>query len=78
MFERYAERQFYAREEPFSKASHYGYDPTYLDAEAPFALARSEGASEVGPYSIGVRMLNHGLWTEIAPRLDTFACCVTE
>jgi hypothetical protein len=83
LFDRYAERQFYAREEPFSKASAYGYDPAYLDEEALFALARSEGASEVGPYNVGVCMLNHGLWTEIAKRSDKllsyvlrFAACM--
>src|SRR5216110_502505 len=31
LFARYSDRHFYAREEPASKASHYGYDPTYLD-----------------------------------------------
>jgi len=71
LFERYAERQFYAREEPLSKASHYGYDPSYVDEEVLFAIARDEGASEVGPYNIGVSMLNHGLWTEIAARRET-------
>ena len=72
MFERYSERQFYAREEPASKASHYGYDPFYVDEDALFRLARREGAVEVNPYNIGVCVLNHGLWTEIAKRSDTF------
>jgi hypothetical protein len=71
LFDGYAERQFYAREEPLSKASHYGYDPSYVDEEALFAIARAEGASEVGPYNIGVSMLNHGLWTELAARSET-------
>ena len=72
LFERYSERQFYAREEPASKASHYGYDPFYVDEDALFTLARREGAGEVNPYNIGVCMLNHGLWTEIAKRSDKF------
>jgi len=72
LFERYSERQFYAREEPASKASHYGYNPSYLDEDALFALARREGASEVNPYNIGVCVLNHGLWTEIAKKSDKF------
>jgi hypothetical protein len=71
LFERYAGRHYYAREEPLSKASHYTYDPSYVDEEALFAIARSEGASEVCPYNIGVSMLNHGLWTEIAARSET-------
>jgi len=42
LFERYSERQFYAREEPASKASHYSYDPSYVDEDALFRLARRE------------------------------------
>jgi hypothetical protein len=72
LFERYSERQFYAREEPSSKASHYGYNPSYVDEDALFKLARREGADEVNPYNIGVCVLNHGLWTEIAKRSDKF------
>jgi len=72
LFERYSERQFYAREEPSSKASHYGYDPTYLDEDALFALAGRAGAAAVNPYNIGVSLLNHNLWTEIAKRSDRF------
>ncbi|MCI0557724.1 MAG: hypothetical protein MN733_04460 [Nitrososphaera sp.] len=72
LFERYSERQFYAREEPASKASHYGYDPFYIDEDALFTLARREGAVEVNPYNIGVCLLNQGLWTEIAKRSDKF------
>jgi len=71
LFDRYAERHFYAREEPLSKASHYGYDPTYLDEEALLDLARGEGASQFGPYNMGVSMFNHGVWTEIYARRET-------
>lgn len=72
LFEGYSERQFYAREEPASKASHYSYDPSYVDEDALFTLARREGAAEVNPYNIGVCVLNHGLWTEIATRSEKF------
>jgi hypothetical protein len=72
LFERYSERQFYAREEPSSKASHYGYDPTYVDENALFAIARREGGAWVNPYNIGVCVLNHGVWTEIAKRSEKF------
>ena len=72
LFERYTERQFYAREEPSSRASHYGYDQTYLDEDALFTLARREGAAVVNPYNIGISLVNHGLWTEIAKRSDKF------
>lgn len=72
LFERYAERHFYAREEPQSKASQYGYNPNYLDEDKFSALARREGAVAVKPYNIGVCMLNHGLWNEILKRTEMF------
>lgn len=72
LFEHYSERQFYAREEPLSKASHYSYDPSYVDEDALFTLARREGSAEVNPYNIGVCVLNHGIWTEIAARSEKF------
>ena len=72
LFERYSERHFFAREEPSSKASLYGYDPAYLDEDALFELARREGAAWINPYNIGVCVLNHNLWTEIAKRSDKF------
>lgn len=70
LFARYSECHFYAREEPSSKASPYGYDPTYLDEDALALLAQTEGAAWVNPYNIGVCVLNHGLWSEIAKRAE--------
>jgi len=68
LFERYADCHFYGREEPSSKASYYGYDANYVDEDKLFALARQVGAAAVNPCNIGVSMLNHGLWSEIAKR----------
>jgi hypothetical protein len=76
LFDCYSERQFYAREEPSSKASHYGYDPSYVDEDELFKLARREGAAEINPYNIGVCVLNHGVWTEIAKLCDKFLAYV--
>ena len=70
LFARYSDRHFYAREEPASKASHYGYDSTYLDESVLAAIAQSEGAGWVNPYNIGVCVLNHGIWSEIAKRVE--------
>ncbi len=72
LFDRYADCHYYGREEPSSKASHFGYDPHYLDEDQLFALARCEGAAPVGPYNIGVSLLNHGLWSEIGKRTEMF------
>src|SRR6185369_17243446 len=68
LFDRYADCHYYGSEEPSSKASHFGYDPHYLDEDKLFALARREGAVPVSPCNIGVSMLNHGLWSEVAKR----------
>lgn len=72
LFDRYADCHYYGREEPSSKASHFGYDPHYLDEEKLYALARREGATPMNPYNIGVSILNHGLWNEIAKRTTMF------
>lgn len=72
LFDRYSDCHFYGREEPASKASHYGYFPDYLNEDKLFALARREGAKQVNPYNIGVSVLNHGLWNEIAKRTEMF------
>ena len=68
LFDRYMECHYYGREEPSSKASHFGYDPQYLDEDKLFALARREGATPMSPCNIGISMLNHGLWSEVAQR----------
>ena len=68
LFDAYADCHYYGREEPSSRASHYGYDANYLDEDKLFALARLVGAAPINPYNIGVSMLNHGLWNEIAKR----------
>jgi len=72
LFRTYTEKDFYAREEPASRASHYGYDPHYLDEDALSRVVESEGAIAIDPCNIGVCILNHGLWREIARRTDTF------
>lgn len=76
LFDRYSDCHFYGREEPSSKASHYGYRPHYLDEEQLVALARREGAVIVNPYNIGVSLLNHGLWSEMAKRTGMFLAYV--
>jgi len=72
LFGTYTERDFYAREEPSSRASHYGYDPSYLDEDALRGVVQREGAAVIHPCNIGVCILNHGLWREIAGRTGTF------
>jgi len=72
LFRTYAKKKFYAREEPASRASHYGYDPNYLDEDALLGIAQREGVKAISPCNIGVCILNHGLWREISNRTDLF------
>jgi hypothetical protein len=72
LLDRYSDCDFYGREEPSSKASHFGYDADYLDEDKLFALARREGVTPLNPYNTGVSVLNHGLWSEIAKRTGLF------
>lgn len=72
LFQAYAKKMFYAREEPCSRASHYGYDPTYLDEDALAAVAQREGAIAINPFNTGVCVLNRGVWREISRRSDLF------
>jgi hypothetical protein len=66
LFDRYRECHFYAREEPNSRRSRYGYDPLYLDEDMLFGVARDEGCLSIPPYNAGVCMFNHGIWQAIA------------
>jgi len=72
LFDRYADCHYYGREEPSSRASHYGYNAEYLDEDKLFALAQHVGAAPVNPCNIGVSVLNHGLWNEVAKRTSLF------
>ncbi|MET0659960.1 MAG: hypothetical protein ABW110_17580 [Steroidobacteraceae bacterium] len=66
IFERYVELEWYAREEPCSRRSAYGYDPGYLDEDALADIARRERLEVVPPFNTGVMVLNHGLWLALA------------
>lgn len=72
LFRSYAENKFYGREEPCSRASHYGYDPSYLDEDALHRVAQQEGAQAIDPCNIGVCILNQGVWRELSRRSPLF------
>lgn len=65
LFARYTTHSFYAREEPSSRRSHYGYDADYIDEELLGDIAVREGLNVVAPYNTGVCLMNHGLWREL-------------
>ncbi len=55
-----------AREEPGSRRSHYGYDPTYLDEEALASLTAALGIRPIPPFNTGAVLLNELPWRSIA------------
>lgn len=61
LFERYADAQVYAREEPTCRRSHYGYDSAYVDEDALTRVAWSVGSQPPPPFNLGVVLLNHGI-----------------
>jgi hypothetical protein len=72
LFRKYRSHHFYAREEPWSRRSHYGYRPSYLDERLLAATAESEGLTFIPPYNTGVCMLNRGLWISLAEASGKF------
>jgi hypothetical protein len=72
LFRKYRSHHFYAREEPWSRRSHYGYRPSYLDERLLAATVESEGLTFIPPYNTGVCMLNRGLWMSLAQACSKF------
>jgi hypothetical protein len=66
LFDRYQESDWYAREEPNTRSSPYGYDPSYLDQATLSQHFRHEGVPEIPCYNTGVSLFNHGVWRSIA------------
>jgi hypothetical protein len=71
LFDRYAQHDCYAREEPYSPASPY-YDPDYVDAAALERLASLEGVRDLLTCNAGVLLMNHGLHRRLATALDLY------
>ncbi len=69
LFERYAEADCCAREEPTCARSHYGYDPGYVDESALAAIAASQGVRVPPPFNLGIVLWNQAAWRRV-PALD--------
>jgi hypothetical protein len=72
IFDRHTEHDLYAREEPFSQRSPYGYDPRHIDEKLLKEIARREGLRCVLPFNSGVCLLNHGVWHKLAAIRDAY------
>lgn len=62
LFRRYTSSDWYAREEPGSQRSHYGYNPLHIDERALAAIARAEGVRSIAPFNTGACLMNNGVW----------------
>ncbi len=65
LFDLYRSCDWYAREEPLSQRSHYGYDPAQVDEAGLSALCRHHDLRPVEPFNTGVCLFNHGLWHDL-------------
>jgi len=72
LLESHVGAQWYAREEPASSRSHYGYDARHVDEHALGAIARDEGLVPIPPYNTGVFLADAGLVATIAGLVDDF------
>jgi hypothetical protein len=65
LFEQNQESDWYAREEPMSRRSHYRYNPTHIDENLLGQIAQHEGLRRVAPFNSGVCLLNRDIWTSL-------------
>jgi hypothetical protein len=72
LLERYSGSGCYAREEPFSMRSAFGYDSAYIDESSLAALAHTEGARSISPFNIGVVIMDESTAAGIVARQDEF------
>ncbi len=66
LFRKYRSHDFYAREEPFSRRSHYGYRSSYLNEDSLAETCAAEGLAFIPPYNAGIFMLNRRTWRALA------------
>jgi hypothetical protein len=58
LFDNYAQADWYAREEPNSRRSQTGYDPSHIDEDELSNLARIVGSQTFIPFNSGVCLLS--------------------
>jgi hypothetical protein len=59
LFHTYAGHDWNAREEPLSRRSHYGYNPSHIDESTLESIARRERLQLISPFNSGVCLLNN-------------------
>ena len=59
LFHTYRGQDWNAREEPLSRRSHYGYNPSHIDESSLESIARRERLQLISPFNSGVCLLNN-------------------
>jgi hypothetical protein len=72
LFERYAACDWYAREEPGTRASRHGADREHVDEEAYGVVLAADGLRNVVPFNSGVWLMNNGSWRIVDSLRATF------
>ncbi len=62
----------YAREEPSSRRSYYGYDPSYVDEDALKKICKAEKIKFTPPFNTGVVLMDRKTAQEFAKNLKAF------
>jgi len=65
LFDAYTRADWYAREEPMSRRSRYGYNPSHVDEEMLAAIASREAIRAIAPFNSGVCVLNNQVWRRL-------------
>lgn len=60
LFDRYIEADIYAREEVLTRASPFGYDPTWIDEDRLAVIVKREALRSVPLLNTGVVLFNNG------------------
>jgi lipopolysaccharide biosynthesis glycosyltransferase len=75
LFSKYQKHHFYAREEPGSRRSPDGYEPSWsLNEETIAETCKKEGLNFIPPYNNGVFILNHDLQADLVRASREFLC----
>jgi hypothetical protein len=68
LFDRYTSADCYGREDLGARRRRKKeYDPSYLDEEMLVAIGRQEGVRPTPPFSCGLVLFNHRLWSRFQP-----------
>jgi hypothetical protein len=72
LFDDYCNSDWYAREEPMTRRSRRGPDPSHVDEDALRSIAEGELLRPVAPFNSGVWLMNNRMWADVDRLRFTF------